>query len=408
MDTPAMRQEEQAASAVSPDPAGGLTIGLQLAGDRVSRVTVASCRPTAAARVFVGKVGGRIPELARRLFAVCGHAQGVAAVTALEAARGDAPVPETVAARAAVLQAELAREHLTRILAGWTAALGAPVASERAIWARALPGRLEATAFPHGGLLAPGGEDAGIGEWQGLADELEGVLEMVLGVSPAAFLTLEGVGALDAYVAERAGAAQAPAFLAHLRDRGLADLGDAPLQPLPALDPEQLDASLAGGGGDAFAARPEWDGCVPETGPLARMGDQAPVTAARAGYGNGVLARAVARLTELAVVPDTLRELADPGTSPAIQGTSVTSGTGLGQVAAARGQLVHRLALSGGTVTEYRILAPTEWNFHPRGCLVRALEGARFPDGQAARTGAGYLIGGIDPCVDYSLELAHA
>lgn len=403
-----MRQEEQAASAMSPDQAGGLTIGLQLAGDRVSRVTVASRRPTAAARVFVGKGGDRIPELARRLFAVCGHAQGVAAVTALEAARGDEPVPETVAARAAVLQAELAREHLTRILAGWTAALGAPVASERALWARALPGRVEATAFPHGGLLAPGGEVAGIGEWQGLAGELEAVLEAVLGVPPTGFLSLDGAQALQRYLADQAGAALAPAFLAHLRDRGLADLGDAPLQPLPALDPPHLDASLAGDGGDAFAARPEWDGRAPETGPLVRMGDHDPVAAARDGYGNGVLTRAVARLAELAAVPGALRELADPGAEPAIQGTSITPGAGLGLVAAARGQLVHRLALNGGTVTEYRILAPTEWNFHPRGCLVRALEGARFPDWQAARTGAGYLIGGIDPCVDYSLELAHA
>jgi Ni,Fe-hydrogenase I large subunit len=165
---------------------------------------------------------------------------------------------------------------------------------------------------------------------------------------------------------------------------------------------------LAEPGGEAFAARPEWEGRAPETGPLVRMGDRPPVLAARAEAGNGLLTRSVARLAELAAVPAALRELADASGGPMIQGGAVTPGSGLGLVAAARGQLVHRVVLDGGTVSGYRILAPTEWNFHPRGCLVRGLEGARFPDDQAALDGAGYLIGGIDPCVDYTLELTHA
>jgi hypothetical protein len=408
VDTTVNSRAGQPADATGADPAGGLTIGLQLEGDRVGRVTVASRRPTGAARVFVGKDAERVPDLARRLFAVCGNAQGVAAVTALEAARGQLPGPETLAGRTAVVEAELAREHLTRVLAGWAGALGTAVASERAVWARALPGRVEAAAFPRGAMLAPGGAPGGRGGWRDVVGELETALEALLGIPATAFLALDGPEALDAYIADRAQAALAPAFLAHLQTAGLAGLGDALLQPLPALAPEPLDASLAGEGGDAFAARPEWEGRAPETGPLVRMADKPPVAAARAEAGTGLLARSVARLAELVAVPRALRELAEAGAEGAPRGASVTAGTGLGLVAAARGQLVHRVGLEGGTVTDYRILAPTEWNFHPRGCLVRALEGARFADAQAAQTGAGYLIAGIDPCVDYTLELTHA
>ncbi|MCB1894567.1 MAG: hypothetical protein H6945_11910 [Zoogloeaceae bacterium] len=32
-----------------------------------------------------------------------------------------------------------------------------------------------------------------------------------------------------------------------------------------------------------------------------------------------------------------------------------------------RGLLIHALRLDGGLVEEYRIVAPTEWNFHPAG-----------------------------------------
>ncbi len=50
-------------------------------------------------------------------------------------------------------------------------------------------------------------------------------------------------------------------------------------------------------------------------------------------------------------------------------------------------------------VTDYVILAPTEWNFHPQGVAAKALAGIRKED--VARM----IIMSIDPCVDYELEI---
>ena len=58
---------------------------------------------------------------------------------------------------------------------------------------------------------------------------------------------------------------------------------------------------------------------------------------------------------------------------PPLSGTSLADGVGLGQVQAARGLLVHRVAIRAGRVADYRILAPTEWNFHPQGAAALGL-----------------------------------
>jgi len=51
----------------------------------------------------------------------------------------------------------------------------------------------------------------------------------------------------------------------------------------------------------------------------------------------------------------------------------LSEGAGLGWVQTARGLLLHRVACTAdGLIGSYRVLAPTEWNFHPGGrwCAV--------------------------------------
>jgi hypothetical protein len=54
-------------------------------------------------------------------------------------------------------------------------------------------------------------------------------------------------------------------------------------------------------------------------------------------------------------------------------------------------------------VVDYRLLAPTEWNFHPRGVVVQALE-TLAPDADLEQL-ASLLVEAIDPCVGYDLEV---
>ena len=50
---------------------------------------------------------------------------------------------------------------------------------------------------------------------------------------------------------------------------------------------------------------------------------------------------------------------------------------------------------SAGGVLDYRVLAPTEWNFHPDGALARAVAALAPDDLDAARL----LAAAYDPCV---------
>jgi Ni,Fe-hydrogenase I large subunit len=74
----------------------------------------------------------------------------------------------------------------------------------------------------------------------------------------------------------------------------------------------------------------------------------------------------------------------------------------------ARGLLLHWVQLDDHhRVQDYRVLAPTEWNFHPDGALAQALTQLDPTDAAAAWC----LASAYDPCVDCSVniqEIRHA
>jgi hypothetical protein len=55
-------------------------------------------------------------------------------------------------------------------------------------------------------------------------------------------------------------------------------------------------------------------------------------------------------------------------------------------------------------VAQFRVLAPTEWNFHPHGTLARALAGGRLDAAQARLAALA-----LDPCIEFRVrEDGHA
>ena len=65
----------------------------------------------------------------------------------------------------------------------------------------------------------------------------------------------------------------------------------------------------------------------------------------------------------------------------------------------ARGRLAHRVELAGERIRDYRLLAPTDWNFGPNERLSGALAGMPAPDSETARQRAGLALLALDPCV---------
>ena len=127
------------------------------------------------------------------------------------------------------------------------------------------------------------------------------------------------------------------------------------------------------------------------------------VAALTAAYGRSILVRFVARLAELARLAS-----GRPAPLPLYGRATLGRGRGLGWVETARGLLVHTVELDGDLVKRYRIVAPTEWNFHPRGAFAAGLAGAYAASEIDLRRRAHWLAQSLDPCVAYRVEIADA
>ncbi|MGA7809902.1 nickel-dependent hydrogenase large subunit, partial [Bradyrhizobium sp.] len=128
-------------------------------------------------------------------------------------------------------------------------------------------------------------------------------------------------------------------------------------------------------------------------------------------------ARIRARLDEIIRMPRMLCGLATGNDDPALADAAVTGyclaeGSGAAAVETARGRLYHHVDLGAdGRVRRFQYLAPTEWNFHPRGALARMLRGSVLELGGGGRAGVEQLIAAFDPCVGCAVtvrELADA
>jgi hypothetical protein len=432
------------------DLAGKLDIRLQ--PDAVPAVRIASSRPLTAARVFAGKpvaaVAGQLPLL----FSVCGTAQAVACARACEAALGLSPAPSAREARTLLLRAETAKEHLWRLLLDWPKALArldavqgaerlaAQCAEREAAVAAAMRAFLQLRA-----VLGAGGDPflPGAGTIRPAADGVDAArttlamiaTEQVLGADAGQWLATTAT-AVDLHHWAADTATPAAALVRAVTDAGLADFGRCDVGTLPAAAEasgllQQLAPVLAGADADDFVAAPCLSGQARETTPFAReLARDGLVAALAAAHGNGLLPRLAALLAELA--RDTARlgartqdasdEPGDAAISVATEsGIHVGPSVGVGAAPAARGLLVHRVAVApaetadSAQVRDYRILAPTEWNFHPHGVVARGLadiaaggagERASVVAPSQLEALARLHVTAVDPCVDYRLSVS--
>lgn len=350
-----------------------LRLRLTLREGVIAAVAVQPSQRTAATRLFMGKPAEQVVALLPMLFRLCGQAQGVVAALAVGAARGEANTG-LAAARRTVL-AEAVREGLWRILMDWPQLLGEAADPAALAEARDIGGGSRLEAFLEQRVF---GEPLAV--WRGRA-------------------SLEDLTAWAA-----TGDTVAARVLARLL-AGEGAFGAGAVECLPAVAGPLLAKALAGAD-EAFALYPTWDGQPRETGAWARMGARECV-AELWRQGHGVSARFAARLAELA---DMAQQWASDDLAEYWAGAySLGNGAGLAWAETARGLLAHRVALAAdGSVSDYRIVAPTEWNFHPQGALAQGLRGVAAVDAEAARHKAWLMVQALDPCVVCEIEIEHA
>lgn len=415
-----------------PDLAGLLLI---TASDR--EVTLRSTRPLRAARVFVGRPVTTILRQLPLLYSLCATAQTIACASAAEQAFGRDPGASARQARARLLAAEGAKEHLWRLLLDWPGALSATGAPPGEGATAPMMGRvLRAfaqirSALVPWALTGTGASGGAIAPPPDVGSTLVDLARRIaFGTDPVAWLAQVTTPAELLAWAMRHGAggdgADGPLAAALVRDlirAGLAGLGRSGVPTLPVMitgtnregvTPAAvafLHQRLAAADADDFIGAPHWHGEPRETTPLARTRDWPLIAALVAAHGNGLLARLAALLVELALCCE---GLVSGQSEEAIALAPAATGIGLACVEAARGLLVHRLVLDGERVADYRILAPTEWNFHPDGVVAAGLRGiaADLADTDdpmrvaLLRRHATLHITAVDPCVDYALSVS--
>jgi len=375
-------------------PAGEIAIELTHRAGQVEAVKIGSTRPEAA-RVLVGKTPEQVLDTVPLLFSLCGTAQAYAALLACRAALGLAAEPEADTARQCLLQLETVREHAWRILLDWPVLLGRTADKAAVAGLLKLDRQFKSCLFGEGEAFRLSSR-LQIDEvrLQGLLAELTDLIDQAIFAGGLhGFLAISDEAQLGAWL--NANPALAAGLLNVSYQRHWPALGHSLVAGLPALDPAELNRHMQNSDCSAFCRLPQWQGCCFESTPLSRRQTSPLLADLCSRYGNGLLPRFVAVLLEVAAIPQGLA--ASLETSQAYG----ADGVGLAQVPAARGLLIHRLALHQGRVYDYRIVAPTEWNFHPDGVLAQGLMALQAADADDLRQQAEWLIHAVDPCVAY-------
>jgi uptake hydrogenase large subunit len=363
---------------------GQLRVGVRIAQGRIDQVRIDSTRPDVAPSLLVGRSRAEAQAAAPSLFSICSRSQGTASQLACAAASGEAATGALLEAGRAAVAAEMVREGSLHALLHWPR------------WIGEEPGPA-AMAAARASLSYSAGSPA--------TDTIAQSIALASFGAPATqWLSLQTWADISAWAAAGATASARFVHQALREDNATVEARTLPLLPPPAAawlsEWAMTNARDAG-----FAQRPVWQGAPAETGVLARL-QLDPLIASPGALPGGrpptrLLGRWVARLRELAL-------LLVGCVRPAVGALRLADGSGLAWVDNARGLLTHQVHLDGGRVQRYRIVAPTEWNFHPQGALAQALLGVAVANADAARRLATRMVQSLDPCVEFRVELDHA
>lgn len=348
---------------------------------------IESSRRPLAERLLRGTPAAQAPATLAGLYALCGEAHRYTAQLAVDAACGlrSLPAPHEIEA----LALETMREHVRRIWLDWPRLLGGNESDDGTVAALR-----ECPLFKNGHPIQP----TALRRW---------IEAAVLGEALPAWFgrwRADPCACLDRWSAR--GKTMPARLLRAVADEA-GQLGHAgtPLLAHAQVGSLAAIASAIAATGN-FEQLPTWNGNCCETGSWNRL--SRPHRSA--GHASSLWYRLGARVAELAA-------LGLAGPAPLAMGAvRLAPGEALAWSEMARGLLMHRVRLEhAGTaplIAQYRVVAPTEWNFHPHGVVATMLTQmpvARSIDQRAQQTRQiGILAAAFDPCIAYQIEFEHA
>lgn len=387
-------------------PAGSIRIDLYHRSGNASDVQIVSTRPDGVAQLLIGKTPEQALETIPLLFTLCGNAQAYAALLACQSALNIKADHDADSACGMLVQLETLREHAWRILLDWPGFVGLAQNKKALAALLKFDALFKRYLFRHGEAFKLHSRlNIDAEQIINLINELEALIDVsIFNGRLGDFQWLRSEAQLQAWLQRNK--ALAANLLNYLYSLNWTAIGQNQVTCLPDLDTETLNRQLQQGLA-AFSRTPHWQGRCFETTLLNRQLSHPLIAKMYGCYGNGLIVRLLARLLELALIPSQLRQLLLPiKDQPVLAAISATNnGIGLAQVQAARGLLIHRLELRQGRIHDYRIIAPTEWNFHPEGVVAQALKQLQGESPSDLQRQAELLINAVDPCVQYALHL---
>jgi len=361
--------------------AGAIRIDVTVSRGQVCAVELTGNRPQGLSRMFVGRRPEDAPVLAGQLFSLCGFSQSIAARLAVLRAAGLAMDTDERRTAAAGLLAERAFETLRALVLHWPSSRVTNLAATAGVHLR------EALAASQTIIAGARAGSRSLADLALAATRLEhaaGALGIPLQGSVPARGTL-CAAILDETRQERIFRRRRPDSLT-ARDDG-----------------EVLNHLVHETG---YAALPYLAGRVVETGAYARL------CASATPDEPYLAARLLARIEDVRLCLDLLQGIAmgeDPDLAPLMGDGTAPKAGGYGVVECARGRLFHQAEIGNdGLIGAYRILAPTEWNFHPAGPFVETLLSCRIGGGENGRKAVSQLAALFDPCVAFEINMCEA
>lgn len=355
--------------------------------------TIHNSRPSLANILLRGKPAQLAPQQLPLVYTLCGESHRLAAQLAIDAASGLRALPTKQ--ENLNLSIETAREHVRRIWLDWPRLFGtenvatnvAAIQSLRhcPIWQE---NRKEDAAVR---LLAMRGwiETEVLGEaleewllrWQ--TDPVECLLDWVARVETFPAKLLRDIE----YEAVRVSVC-APSLLVHQDSSSLLEIA------------EGIAAR------NDFERFPSYIGYVCETGVWSRLQGMEQHQQLK----DNLWMRMGARIAELVMLSVPERQ------QLALGAIALSPGIALAWCEMARGLLLHWVRLDRSApqslIADYRVIAPTEWNFHPTGVVARALAALPVARSTCEQRDVvrhvGMLAAAFDPCVSYRIEFEHA
>ncbi len=322
-------------------------------------VRVRQQRP-AIASSLVGMAASAALRLVPVMLPICGRAQAVAAQRAVAAAQGDSNAPAANPAEP-ILWREQAFAAAWRYCVDWPDLLGEPRRMEDLAAVRGAANDAACSAAL--ARLTPGIERV---------QSVDQLLDWARASDTVA-------GRLAAVALESGGAVEGCQCLA----------GEALVQTAATAFARR-----------AFDPLSPWDSPL-EVGPLAMERDPL-VAAVRAHLGASIAGRILAQILDSRAICAHLAAAAAPAEA-AVDAWLLEAGVGMGRAMTSRGPVFHRVSLQGSSgyrVADWRVLAPTDWHFAPRGPVVAGI--AQIPDPGPDRMRL--LVISYDPCAPWSLH----